>query len=112
MDNDIKVWLYDILNAINEIDSFFIDMPKEFVVYQNDTKTRRAVERNIEIIGEAMKRVLNTGSNHKFSGSRKIVDTRNRIIHGYDTVSDDVIWGIVITHLPALKDEIEAYLEE
>ena len=58
MDIEIKAWLYDILNAIDEIDSFFIDTPKEFTAYQNDIKTRRAVERNVEIIGEAINRIL------------------------------------------------------
>ena len=37
----------------------------------------------------------------------KIVDTRNRIIHGYDSVSDDVIWGILIRHIPILQTEIQ-----
>ncbi len=50
MDNEIKTWLFDVLNAIMEIDSFFIDIPKEFTTYKNDLRTRRAVERNIEII--------------------------------------------------------------
>ena len=58
MDIEIKSWLYDILNAINEIDSFLADTSKEFTAYQNDLRTRRAVERNIEIIGEAMNRIL------------------------------------------------------
>jgi uncharacterized protein with HEPN domain len=44
--------------------------------------------------------------------SRKIVDTRNRIIHGYDTVSDEVIWGIVIRHIPVLQKEVEQLLGE
>ncbi len=52
MDNDIKAWLYDILSAIMEIESFFHNAPKNFVDYQNDLRTRRAVERNVEIIGE------------------------------------------------------------
>lgn len=112
MDIEIKTWLYDILNAINEIDSFFIDMPKEFVAYENDIKTRRAVERNIEIIGEAMNRILLRDDTIELSNSRKIVDTRNRIIHGYDNVSDDIIWGIVINHLSLLKLEIESMLGE
>ncbi len=47
MDNDIKAWLYDILNAIAEIESFFNNEPKEFAKYQNDLRTRRAVERNM-----------------------------------------------------------------
>ena len=112
MDIEIKTWLYDILNAINEINSFFSDRPKEFVAYQNDLRTRRAVERNIEIIGEAINRILIRDDSVELSNSRKIVDTRNRIIHGYDTVSDDIIWGIVINHLPILKSEIEKMLDE
>lgn len=112
MDIEIKSWLYDILNAVNEIESFFTDIPKEFSAYQNDVKTKRAVERNIEIIGEAMSRILQADNPPIFTDSRKIVDTRNRIIHGYDSVSDDIIWGIVIKHLPLLKQEIEALLSE
>jgi len=112
MDIDVKSWLFDILNAINEIDSFFVDIPLELVYFQNDIKTRRAVERNIEIIGEAVNRIVQKESSIILSNSRKIIDTRNRIIHGYDTVSDEIIWSIVITHLPILKIEVENYLGE
>jgi uncharacterized protein with HEPN domain len=110
MDNDIKAWLYDILNAIMEIESFFNDIPKEFAKYQSDLRTKRAVERNIEIIGEALSRILKRDEKIIITNSRKIVDTRNRIIHGYDSVSDDVIWGIVIRHLPILQTEIQELL--
>jgi uncharacterized protein with HEPN domain len=106
----IKVWLHDILNAIIEIDGFFNDTTKEFTVYQKDLKTKRAVERNIEIIGEAMNRVLHHDPSITFSNSRKIVDTRNRIIHGYDSVSDDILWDIITKHLPLLRQEIEQML--
>lgn len=58
MEHNIKTWLYDILTAINEIESYYTDTPKLFELYQNDLKTKRAVERNIEIIGEAMNRIL------------------------------------------------------
>jgi uncharacterized protein with HEPN domain len=112
MENDIKAWLYDILNAIMEIDSFFIDRKKEFANYEADLRTKRAIERNIEIIGEAMNRVLRKDETITITNSRKLVDVRNRIIHGYDSVSDDVIWGIVIRHLPILKTEIEKLLNE
>ncbi|WP_317129299.1 HepT-like ribonuclease domain-containing protein [Flavobacterium restrictum] len=57
-----------------------------FEIYQNDLRTKRAVERNIEIIGEAMNRILKLNSEIVISNSRKIVDVRNRIIHGYDSV--------------------------
>jgi uncharacterized protein with HEPN domain len=112
MENELKSWLYDILNAIMEIESYFIDNPKIFSNYISDQKTKRAVERNIEIIGEAMSRILKKDENIVISNSRKLVDARNRIIHGYDSVSDDVIWGIVIKHLPILKSEIETLLNE
>lgn len=112
MDNDIKSWLYDILNAINEIDSFFMDVPKDFLTFQNDLRTKRAVERNIEIIGEAMSRILKRDENIQISNSRKLVDVRNRIIHGYDSVSDDIIWGILMKHLPTLQSEAEQLLNQ
>ena len=112
MDNSIKTWLYDILNSINEIESYFIETPKMFEIYQNDLRTKRAIERNIEIIGEAMNRILKENSGIEISNSRKIVDVRNRIIHGYDSVSDDVIWGIVIKNLPVLKSEVTHLLNE
>ena len=112
MDDIIKTWLYDILSSINEIESYFVDTPKLFEFYQNDLKTKRAVERNIEIIGEAMSRILKEDNQIQISNSRKIVDVRNRIIHGYDSVSDDVIWGIVIKNLPVLQKEVEVLLGE
>ena len=112
MDNSIKTWLYDILNSINEIESYFVDTPKIFEMYQNDLRTKRAIERNIEIIGEAMNRILKENNSIEISNSRKIVDVRNRIIHGYDSVSDDVIWGIVIKNLPLLKTEVSHLLNE
>lgn len=90
MDNEVKTWLRDIEQAIGEIDSFMPD-EKNFKNFQKDIKTKRAVERNIEIIGEAMSRILKADPNIKISHTRKIVDTRNRIIHGYDSVSEDIL---------------------
>jgi len=112
MDIEIRTWLYDMLNAIHEIDSFFANQPKDFPTFQNDLRTKRAVERNLEIIGEAMSRILRKDDTILLSHSRNIVDTRNRIIHGYDNVSDDIIWSIVINYLPKLKSEIEILLNE
>jgi uncharacterized protein with HEPN domain len=112
MDNNIKTWLFDILSSINEIESYFADKPLQFQNYQDDLRTKRAVERNIEIIGEAMSRILKQNDEINITDSRKIVDVRNRIIHGYDSVSDNIIWGIVIKQLPVLKNEVEKMLAE
>ena len=112
MEIEIKTWLYDILTAIREIDSFFKDTPKEFIYYKNDVRTRRAVERNLEIIGEATNRIFNRTDSIEISFARQIIATRNKIIHGYDHVSDEVIWSIVIEYLPILNKEIETLLNE
>ena len=81
--------------------------------YSADRFFRRAVEREFEIIGEALKRIEQSDSATAASISelRRIVDFRNRIIHGYDTVDDAVVWGIVEKHLPLLMKEVVALLE-
>ena len=110
MQLELKTWAYDILSAIHEIELFLEDV-QDFSVFKADLKTRRAIERNLEIIGEAMNRMLRLDNSIEFKEARKIVDTRNRIIHGYDTVSDEVVWSIVTTNLKTLKLEVEAFLD-
>ncbi len=106
MQDEIKVWLEDIEKAIAEINDF-IPQTGSYLDFVKDIKTKRAVERNIEIIGEAMSRILKVKPDILISNSRRIVDTRNRIIHGYDSVSDDVLWLVAIKYLPVLKGEIK-----
>lgn len=111
MDSDIKTWLFDILQSIKEIESYFDDTPKKFEDYIKDIRTKRAIERNIEIIGEAANRILKKDKNFELENVQKIIGTRNRIVHGYDKISDDLIWSIVINHLPKLKVECAKFLE-
>ena len=110
MDDLIKKHLQDILTAIEEIESFFGDKPKLFEDFYNNLCLRRAIKRNIEIIGEAMNRILKADRNIAITNSRKIVDARNYIIHGYDSLSADILWSMVINHLPKLKNEVMALL--
>ncbi len=110
MKEEAKTWLEDIDRAIDEINAFLPEK-RDFFEYKKDLKTKRAIERNIEIIGEAMNRVLKENPEIEITNSRKIVDTRNRFIHGYDTVSDEIVWGIVNKYLPILKVEISRLLE-
>jgi len=112
MNPEIKAWLYDIFQSIEEIEAYFEGKPKVFKEFEHDLKTRRAVERNLEIIGEAVSRILKAEKELNLSNSRKIVDARNRIIHGYDTITVEVIWGIIINHLPLLKNEVANLLGE
>jgi uncharacterized protein with HEPN domain len=91
MDIEQKTWLFDIINAINEIEQFTVGV-ESVSDLQNNKVIVRAVERNIEIIGEAMNRLLEKQVQLEITNARKIVDTRNRIIHGYDSVSEAIIW--------------------
>jgi Uncharacterized conserved protein len=106
---DIKIFLEDIERSVREIFEFLPEK-RNFIEFQKDLKTRKAIERNIEIIGEAMNRILKIDPQFPIDESRKIVDTRNRIIHGYDSVSEDVLWLIIVNYLPNLEKQVAAML--
>lgn len=106
MAHEISSYLADIKQSIEEINSFLPDR-KDFLEFQRDIKTKRAIERNIEIIGEALCRIFKIDSKFPIIHALKIVDTRNRISHGYDSVSDDIIRAIVIREIPKLETEIK-----
>lgn len=112
MERTVNKTLEDIRNAILEVDSFFDTRPKRYDVYLSDVCLRRAVERNITIIGEAMNRLLHLAPEIEITAARRIVDTRNYVVHGYDSVTNDIMWGIVVRHLPLLKSEVEKLLED
>ena len=106
MDRIIKKYLFDISTAIDNIENY-IGNPKVFADYEKNRQLQQAVERNLEIIGEATKRMLEIDPNINISNARKIVGARNRIIHGYDDIDNTEIWSIVINSLPILKQEID-----
>jgi uncharacterized protein with HEPN domain len=108
----MKKHLNDILTAIDEIESFFDNKQKLYDEFYADLRLRRAVERDIEIIGEATNRLLKADKDVSITNARKIVDARNWIIHGYDSLSVDILWSIVVNHLPKLKQEVIELLEQ
>ena len=110
MKREIKKHLFDIKTSIESIKEY-LGGNMNFAEYQENKLLRRGVEREIEIIGEAMNRILKLDPTIKIQNARQIVDTRNWVIHGYDAVDDVVIWGIVSKHLPKLQKEIEELLE-
>jgi len=112
MDERVEKWLYDIRFAIEEIESFFENRGKIFADFKQNIMLKRAVERNLEIIGEATNRILARDPEIKIANARKIVNLRNLVIHSYDSISDENIWAIVINNLPALKKEIQKLLDE
>ena len=73
---------------------------------------RRSVEREMEIIGEAINRLLKIHPSIRITSAMKIVDHRNLIIHAYDSINNEMIWAVVTKHLPILKKEVESLLSE
>jgi uncharacterized protein with HEPN domain len=114
MDDRILKWLFDIKNSIEEIDSFFKENEKDFFKYRENLMLKRAVERNLEIIGEAVNRILIRDKSfiEKINNAKAIVGLRNHVIHAYDNISDENIWSVVTYHLPKLKLEIDALISE
>jgi uncharacterized protein with HEPN domain len=106
MDEQIQKLLKDILNSISNIELFSFSRPKEYQVFCEDRCFRSAVQWEIAIIGEAMNRILKINPNIPITSARRIVDTRNYLIHGYDSLREDIIWAIVVRHLPLLKQEV------
>ncbi len=110
MNEKIHKYLYDIKFAIDEVDSYFTQKEKRFENYSKDILLKRAIERDLEIIGEAINRILSIDPEFPIQNARKIVGLRNQIIHAYDNISDENIWGIIMNHLPKLKEEVENFL--
>lgn len=106
-----KKLLVDIVEAINSIDEH-LEQQRVLEIYLKNKTKRRAVEREIEIIGEAMSKVLKINPTIPISYSRIIVDLRNKVIHAYDSVDDILIWKIIMKDLPVLMDEVKKLLDE
>jgi len=114
MDERILKWLFDIKIAIEEIDSYFENQEKDFLKYRENVMLKRAIERNLEIIGEAMNRILKRDSSFEseISNAKAIIGLRNQVIHAYDNISDENIWSILINHLPKLKLEVDQLVDK
>lgn len=106
---EIKKFLFDIKESIESIESYLGDA-RDFNLYLENKMLRRAVEREFEIIGEAMNKIEKIDSSIKISSKKQIISMRNRVIHGYDKIDNEIIWGIIVRHLPQLKLEISKLL--
>ncbi len=105
-----KKLLTDILDSIIGIDEH-LEYKRLFEEYQLNKTKRRAVERELEIIGEAVNKLLKINPLIAISYARQIVDLRNKVIHAYDNVNHIIIWNVVINHLPTLQQEAQQLLK-
>ena len=87
---------------------FLLNEEKSFSNYSKNILLKKGIERNLEIIGEAVNRILKIKPEFSLLNAKRIIGLRNQIIHAYDTISDENIWSIVINHIPDLKNEIES----
>ena len=111
MPHKIEKYLYDIKESINSIEEYLGDK-RDFFEYQKNKLLRRGIERELEIIGEAINRILKINSDIEIPEARRIVDLRNWVIHGYDKVDDVIIWGIISRDIPKLKKQVEKLLDK
>ncbi len=111
MDDRVREWLRDILDQANEIQSFTAGM--DFQAYQLDHKTQAAVERKFEIIGEALNRIRAADEDllENIRDCRSIISFRNILAHGYDTIEDRIVWGIIENDLGTLLEDVGALLK-
>ena len=103
------------LEDIRDAASFILEVTagKARFDYVRDRLLRQAVERNFEIIGEAMRRLRDHDPEvaSAISESPRIISLRNTLIHGYDLVDDQLVWDVVEHKLPNLLNEVEALMQ-
>jgi uncharacterized protein with HEPN domain len=111
MRTQTKKLLFDILQACREVESFNAGIT--LAEYSASTMRRAATERMFEIMGEAMTRLRDTDDEffQRVPGAPAIVGFRNRLIHGYDAVDDEIVWKIVQEKAPLLSQEVRRLLE-
>ena len=108
MPYDVRKLVFDLDRAVNLIIEF--TSGRSLADYRNDIMLRSAVERQFEIIGEALNRMKRTDPTilARIDDFRRIIAFRNILIHGYDVVSDELVWDIITEKIPSLRAEIDA----
>ena len=109
---EVRKYLFDIAQACDLLTQF--TSGKTFADYTADALLRSAVERQFEIVGEALNQALHQMPElaNRVSDGRRIVAFRNRLIHGYAFISDEVVGGVLETNLPTLRREVQSLMDE
>ena len=102
-----KKYILDIESAIEEIDDLKALCENNFNVFESNPLAVRSLERLLEIIGEATKKLLEADSSIIIEHSDRIVSLRNRLAHAYDSIDNSVIWAIAIRNVPKMKEELK-----
>ena len=106
MTEEEKKLLKDIEQAASNVD-IHLEGRRIWDEYAANITKRRAIERELEIIGEATNKLLKINPDISISAGRKIVNLRNRVIHAYDDVDETIIWKVVMKDVPILISEVQ-----
>jgi len=111
MPHDPQKLIEDLRISIGELTEFCEE--KDFSAYKSDQLLQRAIERELEIIGEVLNRLFQIDA-EKIEATipefRSIIGLRNIIAHGYDVVDPMIVWDVVVNHVPVLAQQIETYV--
>lgn len=110
MQLEIRKNLFDVKESVDSIENY-LGEKRDFSIYLENKMMRRAIEREFEIIGEAINRIDKIDPEIAITSKRQIIDMRNRVIHGYDKIDNEIIWGTIVRHLPTLKIEVNQLLK-
>lgn len=99
--------LLDIQSIIEEIEIAKARTNNNFISFKEDILLQRAVERGLEIIGEAIRKLLEIDPTIKITSAKNIIGLRNIISHAYDSVEPEMIWGIIQNNIPVLAHEVK-----
>lgn len=112
MTDEVRKRLLDALRACDAIQEFVAGVG--FADYQSDLMLRSAIERQLEVIGEALGQAASEDEEleEQIPAIPRIVALRNRVIHGYDSVDEEIVWDIVQNNVPALKGRLQDLLDE
>ncbi|MBA7598548.1 hypothetical protein ES703_05566 [subsurface metagenome] len=108
-EKNVKIFLQDVLEASEKVTIYTKDM--SFEEFTRDEKTKDAVLRNLEVIGEAVKNIPEDfKKKHEEVNWRAITGMRNKLIHEYFGVSHEIVWETVRNDIPALGLQIKKIL--
>lgn len=111
MPRDLRTCLHDVMIAIGRIQE--LTSQETLETYKANWVMRAAVERQFEIVGEALRRSVQIDESvcEQISDASKIIAFRNQVIHGYDVIDNDTVWGIIERFVPTLLDDVTNLLQ-
>jgi uncharacterized protein with HEPN domain len=105
---EVLKYLLDIESIIDELEKVKSLNVRDYEKFSSDFMAVRTVERDLEIIGEAVRKIVELDPNIKISSSKQIIGLRNMIVHAYDSIDPTALWRILLKDIPILKEEIKA----